>query len=143
MGKGGRNSSLTAHPGSWVAGAGERDGAGRRGAHEDQPQRLSPSAETRGIGNSAEPVNRSSVTPANHGPSTSCVVPASRAGPQRFVDPKTGHARPKAALLLSKPPQNDFGKSRSFNHIFILLEIMSLDNLYFGVLRLFFSFLIK
>lgn len=38
---------------------------------------------------------------------------------------------------------NGFGKSRSFNHIPILLEIMSLDNLNFGVLRLFVSFLIK
>lgn len=37
----GRDSSFTAHPMSPVPGAGEGDGGCRRGAHEEQPQRLS------------------------------------------------------------------------------------------------------
>lgn len=41
------NSSLTAHPPppSWASGAGAGDGGCRRGAHEEQPQRLSAAAE--------------------------------------------------------------------------------------------------
>lgn len=142
-GESGRCSSLMAHPVSRVAGAGEGDGARRRGAHEDQPQCLSTAAACCPTGS---PRRRCALRGSREGEKSgsvpavlsSAALSPQRCRPPRFVAAGTWHSGFRAALLLSKPPLNDFVKSRCFNHLIILLEIVSVDNLNFGAFKLFF-----
>lgn len=145
------NPNLSAHPLSLILGAGAGDGRRRRGAHAEQPQRLSwpPSAKPphrpTGLSQENQPLGTAPVVqggargaPFQELPETppplsrnhcAVVLPAGLRL-LRFAAAGTGRGAPVwPTFPLSRPSLNGFMKSkRCFNHTFTLLEIMSLDS---------------